>query len=195
MDSASRICGSREYSNTHGLSNRAAKPTAASTQTKTMPKSLRPWAKSQQPCPGNLIVILTYRSEIETNCALQASRTKQLMVAKGPKPTHCTPGLQVVALPNESFEEFFVTVFAVGNESSSHLTERLEAFIGSHPELRIVRQDVFGQDMDSHATCLGPKPFAQRTKWPVTVITGKRRRLPGRGCPNPCRERRRSDAD
>ncbi|HOK78543.1 MAG TPA: hypothetical protein PLW35_12580, partial [Verrucomicrobiota bacterium] len=101
------------------------------------------------------------------------------MARKRPSPTRCTKGLQVVTLHNGRFEECFITVPAAGDETPAQLMERLEAYMSAHPELRIVRQDIFGQDMDSQASHATLQLRLGKPEWPVTLIGQGN----GAGCP------------
>lgn len=82
-------------------------------------------------------------------------------------------------LPGRSFEETFITIPAVGVEPPASLFQRLYGFLAENPDLRIVRQDVFG--------IVGAPDGVDREKlhrlsggdWPVTWVEDGT----GNGCP------------
>ncbi len=78
--------------------------------------------------------------------------------------------LQVVTLPNGSFQETFITIPAIAHEQPADLFQRLYDFLGDHPRLRIARQDVFGVVGDLRS-CHPPKSYRLNgAEWPVTWV-------------------------
>ena len=122
---------------------------------------------------------LTSGPGMDSNCALHTERPRRLMADRRPCPSPSTKGLQVVTLQNGGFEECFITVPAVGNETPAQLMECLETYMSAHPDLRIVRQDIFGQDMDSQTGHAALQLRLGKHEWPVTIIGQGN----GAGCP------------
>jgi len=54
------------------------------------------------------------------------------------------PGLHVVRLPRGSFEQAFITVLPLPGDTPVSMFARLAQYLGEHPELTVIRQDVFG---------------------------------------------------
>ncbi|MCX8108117.1 MAG: hypothetical protein N3G20_04865, partial [Verrucomicrobiae bacterium] len=113
---------------------------------------------------------LTSGFKIETNCAWQAWDGNQLMDPRKRKPNPLRKGLHMVTLPNAGFKESFITVSATGKETPTHLVKRLESFLLCHGEFRIVREDIFGEDMDSHSGRRRLELPLQQVRWPVTMV-------------------------
>lgn len=88
-------------------------------------------------------------------------------------------GLQVIRLPNRSFQEAFINVPAVGFEDPAELFQRLYDFMADHPRLRIVRQDVFGIIHDPLKVHHAKAYRLNGCEWPVTWVEEGN----GDGCP------------
>jgi len=79
-------------------------------------------------------------------------------------------GSHLVRLPSFGGTETFLGLSALTSESATSLFQRLYQFAAEHPELRIVRQDVFGVVPDAS----GHVPKAYRlngAEWPVTWVS------------------------
>lgn len=80
-------------------------------------------------------------------------------------------GSHLVQLPGPSANEVFLGLSALPGESATNLFQRLYAFLAAHPELRIVRQDVFGVVPD-RATNEAKAYRLNGSEWPVTWVAG-----------------------
>jgi enamine deaminase RidA (YjgF/YER057c/UK114 family) len=78
--------------------------------------------------------------------------------------------MQVIRLPNGSFQEAFITVPAVGFEDPASLFQRLYDFLADNARLRIVRQDVFGLVIDPFEVKRTKAYRLDGAEWPVTWV-------------------------
>jgi enamine deaminase RidA (YjgF/YER057c/UK114 family) len=79
-------------------------------------------------------------------------------------------GSHLVRLPSFGGTETFLGLSALTSESATSLFQRLYQFAAEHPELRIVRQDVFGVVPDASAHV--PKAYRLNgAEWPVTWVS------------------------
>ncbi len=88
-------------------------------------------------------------------------------------------GLHVLQLLNGSLSEAFITVPAVGDELPVCLLQRLYSYLEQNPQLRIVRQDVFGLVADPARDSAGRAYRLDGSEWPVTWVEEGN----GGGCP------------
>ncbi len=79
-------------------------------------------------------------------------------------------GMQVIRLPNGTFQEAFITVPAIGFEEPASLFQRLYDFLADNPRLRIVRQDVFGLVNDPLKINHTKAYRLNGAEWPMTWV-------------------------
>ena len=79
-------------------------------------------------------------------------------------------GMQVIRLPNGGFQETFITVPAIGSEEPASLFQRLYDFLADNAQLRIVREDVFGLDIDPFKIRHARGYRVAGIEWPMTWV-------------------------
>ncbi len=75
-----------------------------------------------------------------------------------------TSGLCAIEMPHDGVAETFLSIPLQAGESSAAPFDRLEAYGHEHPDLRILRQEVFGLSHADHAHRV------RQAAWPVTWL-------------------------